>query len=95
MVEYLCTLLHQRVQLARYINCQYKLVRIDSFSLQLRLQYEVNPMAYIIEAAGGKSTNGDIPSLDIVPKTIHDRAAIFIGSADNVDDFLKVRQQFK
>ena len=52
-------------------------------------------MAYIIEAAGGKSTNGDIPSLDIVPKTIHDRAPIFIGSADNVDDFLKVRQQFK
>ena len=52
-------------------------------------------MAYIIEKAGGKSTNGDIPSLEITPKTIHDRAPIFIGSEENVDDYLRVRQQIK
>ena len=52
-------------------------------------------MAYIIEMAGGKSTNGDIPTLDIVPKSIHDRAPIFIGSVENVDDFLKVREAYK
>ncbi len=63
--------------------------------MQLRLQYEVNPMAYIIEKAGGKSTNGDIANLDIVPKTIHDRAPIFIGSTENVDDFLRIRKQLK
>lgn len=62
---------------------------------KLRLLYEVNPMAYIIEKAGGKSTNGDIRSLDIIPKTIHDRAPIFIGSAENVDDYLRVREQVK
>lgn len=60
---------------------------------KLRLQYECNPMAYVIEQAGGKSSNGVIPTLDIVPKTIHDRAPIFIGSTENVDDYLRVRHE--
>lgn len=64
-------------------------------SPQLRLLYECCPMAYIIEQAGGKSTNGTIPTLDITPKTIHDRAPIFIGSTDNVDDFLRVKEEIE
>ena len=70
-----------------YINITFSLIT------QLRLQYECNPMAYVVEQAGGKSSNGVIPTLDIVPKTIHDRAPIFIGSTENVDDYLRVRHE--
>ena len=48
-------------------------------------------MAYIIEQAGGKSESGEGPTLDIVPTDIHQRAPIFIGSADNVNDYLAVK----
>ena len=64
---------------------------LDMF-VQLRLQYECNPMAYLIEQAGGKAHNGDIPVLDIEPKDIHDRAPCFIGSVENVDDYLRVKE---
>ncbi len=62
--------------------------------MQLRLQYECNPMAYIIEKAGGKATTGTKPILDLQPVTIHDRAPIFIGSTDDVDDYLRVKAEF-
>ncbi len=64
-------------------------------SSQLRLQYECNPMAYIIEKAGGKATTGTKPILDLQPVSIHDRAPIFIGSTENVDDYLKVQAEYK
>ena len=63
-----------------------------SLLMYLRLQYECNPMAYIIEQAGGKSESGEGPTLDIVPTDIHQRAPIFIGSADNVNDYLAVKK---
>lgn len=50
-------------------------------------------MAYIIEKAGGKSTNGKKPTLDIQPTSIHQRAPIFIGSTENVDDYLRVQAE--
>lgn len=62
---------------------------------KLRLQYECNPMAYIIEKAGGKATTGKKPVLDLQPTTIHDRAPIFIGSTENVDDYLKVLAEYQ
>ena len=62
-------------------------------SLQLRLLYECDPMAYIIEQAGGKAHSGVKPILDIQPTSIHERAPIFIGSKENVDDYLKIREQ--
>ena len=71
------------------------MLTLPSLLLQLRLQYECNPMAFIIEQAGGKATNGDIGILDIKPTDIHERAPIFIGSADNVNDFLRVREKCK
>lgn len=59
---------------------------------KLRLQYECNPMAFIIEQAGGKSDSGGIATLDIVPTSFHQRAPIFIGSKENVDDYLAVKK---
>uniref|UniRef100_A0A0R3RXR1 Fructose-1,6-bisphosphatase isozyme 2 n=1 Tax=Elaeophora elaphi TaxID=1147741 RepID=A0A0R3RXR1_9BILA len=59
---------------------------------KLRLLYEVIPMSYIIEQAGGMATNGTKPILDIVPTSIHDRSPLFLGSPDDVQevmDFIK------
>jgi fructose-1,6-bisphosphatase I len=47
---------------------------------KLRLLYECNPFAFIIEVAGGKATDGNMRILDIEPKEIHERTPFFIGS---------------
>ena len=52
-------------------------------------------MAYIIEQAGGKAHSGVKPILDIQPTSIHQRAPIFIGSTENVDDYLRVQAEMK
>jgi fructose-1,6-bisphosphatase I len=57
---------------------------------KLRLLYECNPMAYIIEHAGGKASNGKIPVLDIQPESIHQRSPIFLGSPEDVNDVLDI-----
>jgi fructose-1,6-bisphosphatase I len=51
---------------------------------KLRLMYECNPMAFIVEAAGGRASNGKIRILDIKPDNLHQRTPIFIGSPDDV-----------
>lgn len=47
---------------------------------KLRLLYECNPFAFIVEAAGGRATNGKQSILDIVPTELHQRTPLFIGS---------------
>lgn len=51
---------------------------------RLRLMYEVNPMAFIVEQAGGSATNGRQRVLDLKPLAIHQRMAIIIGSSNEV-----------
>ncbi len=51
---------------------------------KLRLVYECNPMAFIIEQAGGKASNGYERILDLEVKDLHQRTAIFIGSENMV-----------
>jgi fructose-1,6-bisphosphatase I len=51
---------------------------------RLRLLYEANPMALLIEAAGGKSTTGRERILDLVPTGIHQRVPVILGSAEEV-----------
>lgn len=51
---------------------------------KLRLMYECNPMAFIIEQAGGRASNGKQRMLDIQPENLHQRVPIFIGSEDDV-----------
>ncbi|MFD2966788.1 class 1 fructose-bisphosphatase [Sphingobacterium bambusae] len=58
---------------------------------KLRLMYECNPIAFIIEQAGGKATDGRQRILDIEPKTLHQRSACFMGSlemVEKVEEFL-------
>jgi fructose-1,6-bisphosphatase I len=51
---------------------------------KLRLLFELNPMAYLIEQAGGAASNGTIPILDIIPESLDHRAPIYIGCKDEV-----------
>jgi len=55
---------------------------------KLRLLYECNPMAHLVEQAGGLASNGKERILDIVPKGLHERQPIFIGSKLDVQDYL-------
>lgn len=53
---------------------------------KLRLMYEANPMAMLIEQAGGKALAAPNQRiLDVVPEDIHQRTPVVIGSADEVD----------
>ena len=52
---------------------------------KLRLLYECNPLAFIIEQAGGKASDGQRRILEIVPTSLHQRTPLFIGSAEMVD----------
>jgi len=47
---------------------------------KLRLLYECNPFAFILEVAGGKATDGKQRILDIEPTSLHQRTPMFIGS---------------
>lgn len=51
---------------------------------KLRLVYECNPMAFLIEQAGGRATNGTSRILDIDVTELHQRSPIFIGSEQMV-----------
>lgn len=53
---------------------------------KLRLLYECNPLAFIIEKAGGKSTNGISKILDLQPTELHQRSPLFIGSKNMMEE---------
>ncbi len=58
---------------------------------KLRLLYEVCPMSFIVEQAGGAASTGTQRVLDVVPEKLHQRVPIFIGSKTEValaEDFL-------
>ncbi|MFN9799054.1 MAG: class 1 fructose-bisphosphatase, partial [Bacteroidota bacterium] len=52
---------------------------------KLRLQYECNPLAFIVEQAGGKASDGRGRILDIQPRSLHQRVPLFIGSRNMVE----------
>jgi fructose-1,6-bisphosphatase I len=51
---------------------------------KLRLMYEANPLAYIVEQAGGKASDGHRRILDIQPTSLHQKTSLFIGSEQDV-----------
>ena len=53
---------------------------------KLRLNYECNPFAFIMEVAGGRATNGIIPIIDVQPTELHQRMPMFIGSKNMMDE---------
>ncbi len=59
---------------------------------KLRLLYECNPLAFLIEQAGGKATDGQQRIMEIVPTELHQRVPYFVGSTHMVnkaEEFLK------
>lgn len=52
---------------------------------KLRLMYEANPMSFLIEQAGGKSYDANTRILDIQPTDLHQRCAVMLGSANEVN----------
>ncbi len=53
---------------------------------KLRLLYECNPFAYLIEKAGGRATDGNQRILDKIPTKLHERTPFFIGSPQMMDE---------
>ncbi|HEY1042717.1 MAG TPA: class 1 fructose-bisphosphatase [Telluria sp.] len=60
-------------------------VRDTSKPGKLRLMYEANPMAFIVEQAGGAATDGVRRIMDIEPAQLHQRVPVFLGSKEEVD----------
>ena len=54
---------------------------------KLRLLYECNPLAFIIEVAGGKATNGTQRILELQPTEVHQRTPFFIGSRLMMEEY--------
>jgi fructose-1,6-bisphosphatase I len=52
---------------------------------KLRLMYEANPMAFLIEQAGGAATNGTQRIMDVPPTKLHQRVSVILGSKNEVE----------
>ncbi|MCC6655232.1 MAG: fructose-bisphosphatase class I, partial [Flavobacteriales bacterium] len=52
---------------------------------KLRLLYEANPLAFIVEQAGGKATDGTVRIMELKPTELHQRCPLFIGSKAMVE----------
>lgn len=63
---------------------------------KLRLLYEGNPLAFIVEQAGGKASYGDGRIMDIQPTELHQRTPVFMGNKDmveKVEEFLRLAKE--
>jgi fructose-1,6-bisphosphatase I len=60
---------------------------------KLRLMYEANPMAFLVEQAGGQATNGRDRILDIVPTRLHERVSVMLGSRNEVERVSEYHRQ--
>ena len=52
---------------------------------KLRLMYEANPMAFLVEQAGGAATTGRVRMLEVQPTGLHMRVPVFLGSKQEVE----------
>jgi fructose-1,6-bisphosphatase I len=60
---------------------------------KLRLLYECNSLAFLVEQAGGKASDGNTRILDIIPNALHQRCPLFIGSSEMVDKAVEMMQK--
>lgn len=52
---------------------------------KLRLMYEANPMSFLVEQAGGASTNGTELIMDLQPTDLHERVSVMLGSKEEIN----------
>jgi fructose-1,6-bisphosphatase I len=60
---------------------------------KLRLMYEANPMAFLVEQAGGAATNGHDRILDVQPTQLHQRVSVVLGSKNEVDRITRAHRE--
>ena len=58
---------------------------VSSPNGKLRLQFEGNPIGYIVECAGGRSSNGEHSLLEVEPTALHQRVPVHVGNENLVD----------
>ncbi|WP_066413689.1 class 1 fructose-bisphosphatase [Halorubrum aethiopicum] len=58
---------------------------VDAPDGKLRLSFEANPIAHVIESMGGASSNGSRSILDVEPEGIHDRVPLYVGNEELID----------
>lgn len=56
---------------------------------RLRLLYEANPMAFLVEQAGGAASTGYVRILDIEPQGLHQRVPVILGSSEEVERIVR------
>ncbi|CAF1196335.1 unnamed protein product [Rotaria sordida] len=66
----------------------------DAKEGKIRLLYESIPMAYIVEKAGGASSNGKQSILKVQPKAIHQRSPIFLGYKEEIEQIEKLYEKY-
>lgn len=60
---------------------------------KLRLMYEANPMAMLVEQAGGAATNGHQRILEVQPEKLHQRVSVILGSKNEVERVTRYHQE--
>jgi fructose-1,6-bisphosphatase I len=60
---------------------------------RLRLLYEANPMAFIVEQAGGLASTGRERVLELTPQTLHQRVPVILGSKNEVERVIRYHQE--
>ena len=60
---------------------------------RLRLIYEAAPIAFLIEQAGGKASDGQRPILDLLPESLHQHTPLIFGAAEEVDRITRALSQ--
>lgn len=60
---------------------------------KLRLMYEANPMSWLVEQAGGASSNGIARILEIEPAQLHQRVSVILGSRHEVERAVRYHQE--
>ncbi len=60
---------------------------------KLRLMYEANPMSWLVEQAGGASTNCKTRIMDLQPNKLHERVSVVLGSKAEVDRVTRYHQE--
>lgn len=63
------------------------LIRNGSRHTKLRLLYEANPMAFVVEQAGGSATTGQQRILEVQPDRLHETVPLILGSRDEVNRY--------
>jgi fructose-1,6-bisphosphatase I len=68
-----------------YLNPLHGRLREQGLEGKLRLLYEVSPLSFLVEQAGGLATTGSARLLDIQPREIHQRCPFILGSRNEVN----------